>query len=85
MVAVGVDELAREEEGGAEDLATAVKIAKEKDPLILFIDVVKIKQSYVATIILNLITLHSSHQGVETLRVCFYYTIKPDTQGPECT
>ena len=45
MVAVVIDELAHEEEGGAEDLATAVKIAKDKDPPNIFIDLVKIKQS----------------------------------------
>ena len=84
MVVVGVDELAGEEEEVAEDLATAVKIAKEKDPP-LSIDLHSKNKIQLAAIILNLITLHSSHQGVETLRVCFYYTIKPDTQGPECT
>ena len=44
MVVVGVDELACEEEGGSEDSATAVNIAKEKDyPYHLSIDLVKIK------------------------------------------
>ena len=42
---VGVDELAREEEGTAEDSATAVKIAKEKDLPLLSIDLGQIKQS----------------------------------------
>ena len=41
---MGVDELALKEEGGAVDSATAMKIAKEKNPSLLFIDLVKINK-----------------------------------------
>ena len=39
-----------------EDLATAVKIAKDKNLPILYIDLVKIRQK-LATLVLNLVTL----------------------------
>ena len=52
--------MAREEEGAAEDSATAVKIAKEKDPPTIHrLSKNKVK---LATIILNLMTLHTSSE-----------------------
>ena len=43
VLVVAADKLACKEEGVTEDSATAAKIAKEKDPLLLSIDLVKIK------------------------------------------
>ena len=40
-----------------EDLATAMKIAKDKNLPILSIDLVKIKQKYLAPLVLNLVRL----------------------------
>ena len=61
-VATVVNEMARKKEAAAEDLATEEKMAKEKPPL-LSIDLVKIKLK-LATIILKLITVHSSYSVI---------------------
>ena len=58
-VVIAINKLECKEEGAPDDLATSARWSRRMTPL-LSIDLVKIK-SKLATIILNLITVHSSH------------------------